>query len=118
MSSEEVNDAEGSAPSARVDAIDLLTAKRAALTLALEKYQIAKKMRDEIALGELSRQIDALRLEIIPALETEVAVVLEATGKKEAEDRLLAIKRAYGSTVASYQQDEARVATATASLRD
>jgi hypothetical protein len=76
---------------------------------------IAKAARDEQQMGDQSRLIDALR-ELLPILETEAAGVLEAKGRKEAEERLLGIKRAYGSTVATYGEDEKRVQQAVAAL--
>lgn len=114
--SEEIQDATGEGP-VRENVIELLNEKRAALASARERYATARAMRDEISMGDLARQIDALLI-LIPELEQDAQVVCEVAGRKAAEDRLTAIKRAYGSTVASYQQDEARVVTATAALRD
>lgn len=112
--SDEVDNAFGAAP-AKVDVIELLAEKRAALSVAREKYQSAKAARDEQQMGDQSRLIDALK-ELIPILETEAAGALEATGRKEAEERLLGIRRAYGSTVATYGEDEKRVQQAVAAL--
>lgn len=119
--SKEVDNAVGEAPASRekgtktIDVGEVLHEKRRALDGARERYATAKAMRDEQAMGEEARLIDALR-EIIPELEREAAGVLEATGRKEADERLLGIKRAYGSTVASYQDDESRVQQAIATL--
>jgi hypothetical protein len=115
--SKEVDAAAGEAP-ARVDVIELLNEKREALSAARARYASAREMRDELAMGDLERQIDALKKEIIPELEAEVAVALEAKGRTEAEDRLLGIKRAYGSTTSAYGDDEKRVEQAVATLRE
>lgn len=120
--SEEVNDAVGEVPARGAkgkssDVLALLNEKREALSAARERYATAKAMRDEGAMGDEARRIDALK-DIIPELELEAAGVLEATGRKEAEERLLGIKRAYGSTVATYQDDEGRVQQAVAALRE
>lgn len=114
--SDEVDTATGEAPE-RVDAIALLAEKRAGLNAAREKYQNAKAMRDEIVMGDLARQIDSLLI-LIPELERDAQVVVEATGRKEAEERLLGIRRAYGSTVATYGEDEKRVEQAVAALSE
>jgi hypothetical protein len=114
--SEEVNDAEGAAP-ARVDVIELLAEKRAALDAARERYKIAKSARDEQQMSSESRVIDSLLI-LIPELEQDASVVREAAGRKAAEDRLTGIRRAHGSTVASYQDDEKQVEQAVAALSE
>jgi hypothetical protein len=114
--SEEVDNATGQAP-AKENVIELLKEKRAAQLADRERYAVAKQMRDEDEMAAVRHRIDA-RKEIILALEIDAAVVIEATGQREAQARLLAIKRAYGSTVASYQDDEARVRQAVAALKE
>src|SRR5438067_2538516 len=106
--SDEVDNATGEAPE-RVDVITLLSEKRAALDAARQRYHVAKEARDEIEMSTEARLIDQLKF-LIPELERDTGVVLEARGKQQAEERLTGIKRAYGSTLASYQSDEARVA--------
>lgn len=117
--SEEVNNATGEASERTkvIDVVQLLNEKRRALDGARERYKIAKSARDEQQMSNVSRLIDSLR-ELLPELERDVSVVREATGRKEAENRLLGIKRAYGSTVATYRDDEARVQQAVAALRE
>jgi hypothetical protein len=111
--SEEVNSAVGSAPARsengkKIDVGQLLNEKREALSAARKGYANARAMRDEVAMGDFARLIDALK-DLIPALETELAGVLEATGRKEAEDRLRGIKRGAGSLRAELKEDDARV---------
>ena len=118
--SDEVDSATGEAPERsakgkRIDVGQLLNEKREALSAARERYAAAKAMRDEVAMGDETRLIDALK-DLIPALETEFAGVLEETGREEAEHRLRGIKRAYGSLLAEYQDDEKRVEQAIAVL--
>ncbi len=114
MRSEEVDNAVGGGPArseksnTTIDAMQLLNDKRCALNEARERYATARTMRDEIAMGDDTRLIDALK-ELIPILETEAASVLEAKGRKEAEDRLLGIKRAAGSLRAELKEDDKHV---------
>ncbi len=106
-SSAEVNNATGEAPT-RSDVVQALNDKRAALSAARERYATARTMRDEIAMSDETRLIDALK-ELIPLLETEAAGLLEAKGRKDAEDRLLGIKRAAGSVRSELKEDDKRV---------
>lgn len=105
--SDEVDNATGEAP-AKVDVVQLLAEKRAALNAAQERYKIAKSARDEQAMSDESRLLDALR-ELIPILETDAAVVLETSGRKVATDRLKGIKRAAGSLREELNEDDAKV---------
>lgn len=105
--SSELDNAVGEAP-ARVDAVQLLNEKRQALDAARERYKIAKTARDEDAMSDEARRIDSL-LAIIPELERDASVVLEARGKKEAEERLLGIKRAAGSVRSELTDDDKRI---------
>lgn len=105
--SKEVEAATGEAP-ARVDSVQLLNEKRQALNAARERYATAKAMRDEIAMSDETRLIEALK-ELIPILETDAQVVLEATGQKAATERLLGIKRANGSHRTELYKCRARV---------
>jgi hypothetical protein len=114
--SEEVNNATGEGPE-RVNVIEMLAAKRVALNEARARYAVGKAVRDEAEMSNESRLIDQLKI-LIPELERDAQVVLEAQGKAEAQRRLTGIARAYGSTLSAYQQDEARIATASAALRD
>lgn len=111
--SDEVDNATGIAPERsakgkKIDVAQLLSEKREALSAARKGYANAKEMRDEVAMGDFARLIDALK-DLIPALETEFAGVLEETGRKEAEDRLRGIKRGAGSLRAELKEDDARV---------
>lgn len=114
--SDEVDNAVGERP-ARENALDALNNKRAALKEARERYATARTMRDEIAMSDETRLIDALK-ELIPELERDAQVVVEAAGRKAAEERLLGIRRAYGSAVATYGEDEKRVEQAVAALSE
>jgi hypothetical protein len=115
--SDEVDTATGEAP-VRVDVVQLLNDKRRALNEAREKYVTARTMRDEGAMAHLSAKIDALKNTIIPELERDAQVVVEAAGRKAAEERLLGIRRAHGSAVATYGEDEKRVEQAVAALSE
>lgn len=108
-SSREVNAAVGA--EGKQSATALLAEKREALDGARERYSIAKQTRDEEAMGEESRRIDALRV-IIGELETEAAGDQEADGVVAAEKRIVAISRASGSVAASLEDDEEKVAAA------
>jgi len=94
MTSNEVDSAVG-AGAERVDVIAQLAEKKAALVAAEKDYTTCKEMRDEEGLAIAGRLRDALKI-IIADLETETAVVIEARGKKEAEQRMTEIKRAAG----------------------
>ena len=98
-------------------AAELLTEKREALSAAREKYATAKTMRDEELMSEQMRLIDALN-ELIPALETEVVGVREATAKAAAVARLVGVRRAFGSVTSSIDADEKRVVEKIAELSD
>jgi len=114
--SEEVSDATGES-NERENVIDLLAAKREALVAAEKDYKVCKEMRDQEGMSIAGRLKDALAV-IINELETEAAVVVEATGRKEAVDRLRGIKRAYGSVLTEYQEDDGRVQQAVAALSE
>lgn len=92
----------------RPQTIDVLNQKRAALVSARERYANAKLMRDEDAMSDESRRIDALRA-IIPELEKEVEVEVETAAKAKAMDRMVGIARAYGSLANELDEDEARL---------
>ncbi|MDP9178634.1 MAG: hypothetical protein M3O61_13210, partial [Gemmatimonadota bacterium] len=107
MASREVDSAYGAAPTRsekKKSAVDLLAEKRQAIDTARKNYTAAKSARDEQAMSDESRRIDQLKI-LISELEREAAVEVETAGRTEAENRLLGIKRAYGSTVATYQDD-------------
>lgn len=91
-----------------VDVIELLAEKRAALDAAKARKKVAREMRDEQGLSDESRLIDSLN-EIIPELEREVAGLVEAKGRKAAEERLLGIKRAAGSVRTELSEDNKRI---------
>jgi uncharacterized protein YhaN len=69
---------------------------------------------------ELSQAVSQSKAKIagmetaIPRLEEQIATEREAAFKGEAERRMVAITRAYGSSIASYRQDEERLTKAAA----
>ncbi len=118
MTSQEVLDAVGEAPERRKDkTIELLDEKRAALSAARGRYATAKAMRDETELECEARKIDALLI-LIPELERDASVVLEVAGRTAATERLTGIKRAAGSAISTYGEDEKRVEQAVAALKE
>jgi hypothetical protein len=107
--SREVNDAVGEGPARSASVVELLKEKNKALATARQKYQVAKEVRDEEQMGVEMGRIDALHA-IIRELELEVVAEREATGKRAATARIVAIKRAIGSVVSQLDEDESRVA--------
>lgn len=82
--SQEVNAATGEAPEGmKDDALDVLNSKRESLESARKRYIIAKQMRDEQAMANQSRIIDAL-LAMIPELEQEASAARENQAREKA----------------------------------
>lgn len=112
--SKEVDDADGQAPRRL---IDVLSEKQQSLDAARKRYRLAKAARDEDAMSEEEKRIDALS-SIIVSLETEVAAERETRGAERAMARLVGIKRAYGSVTTSTDDDEQRVLEQIEKLED
>jgi hypothetical protein len=101
----------------RKSVAELLNEKRVALAAARERYATAKALRDEVAMGDEVRLLDALK-DIIRELETSDARIREASAKQAATGRLVGIRRAYGSVQASMEADETRVNEKIAEVSD
>jgi hypothetical protein len=113
-SSSEVDSAVGEA---RPSAKQVLAEKQQALEDARGRYALAKEMRDEEGMGVESGIIEALR-EIVSEIETELVGAREWEGIRAAKDRLVAIRRAFGSVQSSIDGDVDRVNAAIAALED
>lgn len=113
-SSEEIDAAVGEAfPTNK----QVLAEKQAALEEARGRYLVAKEMRDEEGMSVESGKIDALRA-IILEIEIELVGAREVEGVRAAKDRLLGIKRAFGSVQTSIDADVIRVTAAIAALEE
>lgn len=114
MRSEEIDSAVGEAtPNAK----QVLAEKKHALEQARGRYALAKEMRDEQAMGVENGIIDALRV-LISEIEAELVGAREWEGVRKAKDRLVGIRRAFGSVLSSVDTDEKRVKEKIAELED
>jgi hypothetical protein len=107
MPSKEVRDATGNSPEHK-SAVEMLTEKRELLDKARKNYATAKSARDHQAMSDEHWMIDSLLI-IIRELEVEANVEREAAGRGDAERRMIGIKKAYGSVLDEYSEDDQRV---------